>query len=392
MGLGDFFSDIGEGIVDTATGLAQGAATVVTHLDDVGRGAGWLANPYHWDDVAEGVGNVGQFIGEHPGQIWDTGFEIGRHMVKEEILDPKNLAINLGLTAATVFTGGGAGAALATRLTGGALKAVKAGEEVISATRAGRAVMTGLRAARESETAIGAARWAERGMSALEAPTRAAAQVRKAVTGSELGVIAGGRGRVANRILGEAGDAAGLGRRVTAEVVRGSVTRPTLAADATASTRAIANLGYVNARQSRFKGLAHSAETGGTIGREMYKANKNPYAYAYGKADEVGLVDKAQQYVARKAMSGVKNLFDKDEEKEPKRRASPAEEPISTGPSYSGITAGAVVPSRTSSRSLTPDVEESEYVSSAQVIGGRRSNFYAGTSTAYKPLERTYGR
>src|SRR5262245_44501595 len=159
MGIGDFFQDVGDFIVpesveDWAGGVAHGIGTIA-------GGAGWALNPTHWDDMVRGTARGVNWVAEHPGQAWDTGFEIGRHIVKEELLDPKNLAINLGLTAASIATGGGSSGLLAARM----LKMGKAGATAFRAARSAeegasmvRAIGAGVRGARSIERGVGVVR------------------------------------------------------------------------------------------------------------------------------------------------------------------------------------------------------------------------------------------
>ena len=131
MGLGDFLS----GVKDAAVNVAKGAA--------------FVADPRNLDDIAEGVGDAAKFVAKNPGKTWDTAFEVGRAVVKDQ-LDPVNLAINAGLLAATVATGGAAAPAFVAKLGMGAksLEAgVSAAKGIDTAVDVAKGVKTGLKAA-----------------------------------------------------------------------------------------------------------------------------------------------------------------------------------------------------------------------------------------------------
>ena len=158
MGLGDFLS----GVKDAAV--------------NVGKGAAWVVRPDHWDDIAEGVGKAGEFVVEHPGQAWDTAFEVGRAVVKDQ-MDPVNLAINAGLIAATVATGGAAAPAFIAKLGLGA-KSLEAG---IAATKG---IETGVEVAKGIDTAVDVAKGVKTGAEAIEAGSAA---LKGAETAAEAG-------------------------------------------------------------------------------------------------------------------------------------------------------------------------------------------------------------
>ena len=131
MGLGDFLS----GVKDAAVNVAKGAA--------------WVADPRNLDDIAEGAGKAASFVAKNPGKTWDTAFEVGRAVAKDQ-LDPVNLAINAGLLAATVATGGAAAPAFVAKLGMGAksLEAgVSAAKGIDTAVDVAKGVKTGLKAA-----------------------------------------------------------------------------------------------------------------------------------------------------------------------------------------------------------------------------------------------------
>ena len=99
---------------------------------------------------------------ENPGKTWDIGFEVGRGMVKDQ-LDPVNLAINAGLLAATVATGGAAAPALIAKLGLGA-KSLEAG------VTAAKGVETGVEVAKGVDTAVDVAKGVKTGVKAVERP------------------------------------------------------------------------------------------------------------------------------------------------------------------------------------------------------------------------------
>lgn len=251
MGLGDFMS----GIKDAAV--------------NVGKGAVWAADPTHWDDIAEGVGKAGEFVIEHPGQVAHIAGEVGKGILKDQ-LDPVNLAINAGLLAATVATGGAAAPAFIAKLGLGAKsieagitagKAVETGAEVVKGVQAGvKALDTATDVAKAVDTAGDVVKGVQTGTKALETATEGAraleagadvAQtaskggkvmqvVDKALgTGtpgkfgnavskglnplenSKLGMSAF-RERAAGRILEAGGEAPSIARQATAALVQGS--------------------------------------------------------------------------------------------------------------------------------------------------------------------------
>jgi hypothetical protein len=135
MGLNSFLDGVGDAVANVAKGTA------------------WVANPTHWDDVAEGAGKAVEFVAENPGKTWDTAFEVGRAVVKDQ-LDPKNLAINAALIGATIATGGAAAPALAAKLGLGAKSATTA--------------VSGLKAA---DTALDVAKGVKTGAKVLDTAT-----------------------------------------------------------------------------------------------------------------------------------------------------------------------------------------------------------------------------
>ena len=232
MGLGDFLDGVG----DAVTNVAKGAA--------------WVANPTHWDDIAEGAGKAAEFVTENPGKAWDTAFEVGRAVVKDQ-LDPVNLAINAGLLAATVATGGAAAPAFIAKLGMGA-KSVSAGVGAAKGLQAAGTVVKGAKAIETAGDVVGAvktgakvvdtvgdvARTADTVTDAAKTGSRVMRGVDKAL-GMEPGRVGKGvsnvlnplensrfgmaamRERGAARMLEAGGEAPGLARQVGAAVLQG---------------------------------------------------------------------------------------------------------------------------------------------------------------------------
>jgi hypothetical protein len=239
MGLGDFLS----GVKDAAV--------------NVGKGALWVADPRHLDDIAEGAGKAVEFVAENPGKTWDTAFEVGRAVVKDQ-LDPVNLAINAGLLAATVATGGAAAPAFIAKLGMGAksleagvaaakgidtavdvakgvstgVKAVEAGSQALKAADTARdvagAVKTGAKALDVAEDAAGAARTGSKVMRGVDKALglepgkfgTKASNILNPLENSRFGMAAA-RERGAQRMLEAGGEAPGLARQVGAAMLQG---------------------------------------------------------------------------------------------------------------------------------------------------------------------------
>ena len=375
MGIGDFLSDVGDAIVpesveNVAGGLVHGASTV-------GRGAAWAANPSHWDDIAMGVQDVGAFIANNPGQTWDVGFEVGRHIVKEEILDPKNLAINLGLTAATVFTGGGAGAALGARIGAGALKTAKAVDSAVTGARITRTAARAGKTLRSVDEAMGATKAFNRGVDVLGYVPGKIRQGREALGMSSYGI----RGSMANKIASESAMEAGevgLMRGAVSDVVRGAATRPGAVAGSTSSSQAFADINYAANRAQMYQSVPGATKSASRFGEQIYQAEQDPYGYAMRHGGRELLQKAGSMFGARAA----KNMFKEEEEETPTAAVSAAYTPPPDTPDIPstgyGYRRGGMV---------TPDVSESEYTSSAvaPIAVGRGASFYQGASTdSYK--------
>ena len=145
------------------------------------KGAAWVANPTHYDDIARGAGKAAEFVVEHPGQTAHIAGEVGKAIVKDQ-LKPQNLAINAALIGATVLTGGAAAPALAAKLGLGA-KSIEAG------VAAGEGIEAGATALKAGTTAV------EAGSTALKAG-ETAAEVGNAASKTTKAL------RVADKVLG----------------------------------------------------------------------------------------------------------------------------------------------------------------------------------------------
>lgn len=220
MGLGDFVHGVGEAVTN------------------VGKAAAWTANPTHWDDIGRGVGNVAEFVTEHPGKTWDMGFEVARSIAKDQ-LDPVNLAINAGLIGLTVATGGAAAPALLAKVGLGA-KSVQAGVEgakiADTVVDTARAVKTGVEAIDVAGDVAKAGSAISQGAGRIASFARSAAETTKLDTALDVGRLArwtnpietrAGAGALrsgfAEKILaGGSGEVPSFGRQVAAAVVQGT--------------------------------------------------------------------------------------------------------------------------------------------------------------------------
>ena len=215
MGFGDFLKGtvdaalpgkpgtaIGEAVEDiggAARNVAKGVGFAATHLDDAARFAG--------RNISE-VGKGLSYVATHPG-VWD---DVAKAYVKEEFTNPWNIATNVGLLGLTVATGGLGGAGLV-------------GKAALAARGVDRAVEVGKIANTAADVSRGA-RVLQKVDRALEAPTRAAMGVRKAVTGSELGFVGGRRAAMAERFVGNVEDAS-WARKAAGRAIEGSKLAPT---------------------------------------------------------------------------------------------------------------------------------------------------------------------
>jgi plasmid stability protein len=349
MGFGDFLSGVGEAVgnvgeavggdwvVDQALKAPDATRHVLNAGEAVTKGVSHLVtNP---TQIARGAGAAINFVQENPGQAWDVGFEISRAIVKDQ-LDPVNLAINAGLIAATVATGGAMAPALVAKLAMGArtgVTALRAGEGAIAGVRAAR---TGFQAARAASTAVKTARAADTAIDAAQTIDRATDIVKDvehvrdaekimgrgdaflggtdvygtATKGSKaLNPISRHAERImqervrdplATKILagGRAGDEASAGRQILAAAVQGNTGfRPVQLARQ--SERAIgAQRTMWRGRQVAKKTVGY-AQTAGSV-QTGYDIAYDPVGYAGGKA-EAGWAEHGDEITAQAEQSGL---------------------------------------------------------------------------------------
>ena len=331
MGIGDFFQDIGDALVpesveNWAGGVAGGVSTIAGQLGNVAQGVGWAANPTHWDDIGRGVGNAAEFIAENPGQVWDTAFEVGRYVVKDQLLDPKNLAINLALTGATIATGGGSAGILAARAAqwgragNAAFRAAKGAEAGTSMMRAGRLAFQGARAAENAGDVVGAARVGGRlsrfmgkadDVLGKEVEFRQGA---RSFLSEHTGGLINKQGSVGTRARNWAAEkiapeGAGLGRQVLAQSVGVNPARPVLSG-VSGGSQGLANTAWRARRANMYQGRADVVSEAGHVGRDINQAVNDPLKFAMRKSREHGYepLDYAAQagkYLAKKAGAKV---------------------------------------------------------------------------------------
>lgn len=404
MGWGDFISEVG----DWAEGVGHGAQAVVhagqeigKDIGAIGKGVGWVANPYHYDDIAHGVGAAGSFVANHPGQTWDIGFGIGKQLLKDELLDPKHLAINLGLTAATVLTGGGAGAALATRLGEGALGVIRGTRIGSSLLREAKGIEEGVATARAISTGVrtaeevgGVARGAEeaggfsRALSRVDNILSPNARTEGLKAQWKPGTIV--RNQIANRIEAGAGEGgASIARQMASDWVRQSATKPVFREGTSELAQTISTNAWRARRANTLRGRAETVGNAGGVGESLYQAETHPVKFALGLAeqhgyDPRGAAQKAMQGVAKEATKKVLNTG--SERKHPVLDAT-ASQPMAPlrQPTYdAGMVASPGYP-----RSSTANAQASGYETVRSevgpiTVGSRRSSFYNGVDTAYQ--------
>ena len=307
MGLGDFLGGIAEGAGDIAGSI--GGAVVNT-----GKAAAYIGNPTKWDDIAEGVGNAAEFVVKHPGQAWDTGFEVGRYMVKEE-LKPQNLIINAALLA----TGVGAPALIAkaglsARTVGTAVKGVQAVDKVADMSRTQRVVQR-------------AARGLERVDEVLSAPQRLQSAAMQRLPGG--GALSSWRGAKAERVMDWAGES-GVKRAVARPIARSVGGGDTAAIAARGGTNmSTASWRLEKAQSLDPRNLSENVQVAG----EVTKAIANPEAAArhLGKAAWEEYGDEAMRYGAQ---YGAKKLLTGGEKPKQKDPATTEFAPAPTGGGY----------------------------------------------------------
>jgi hypothetical protein len=389
MGLGDFFGGAAEAVGHTVGGwvggVAQGIGTVATHLDDAARVGAWAVNPHHYDDIARGVGNTAEYVGEHPGQIWDTGFEIGRYMVKDQLLDPKNLIINAGMIGLSAATAGGASGMLAARV-------ANWGREGVEAVRAVRGIEEVASGARAVEGGIGAAEAAEAGASAARSAGRVegfmqradrllggngiGAKAREAVTGNEFGLINRGR----NALAANVAERGGVFGQIASQSISVGNARPII--EGSRIGQGVSDVMWLNRQKERIEGTAGSISKLGQEGRDITEAVTNPLGFGLRKAKEhgydlAGMAEKAGTKAAmKKAM------------KPTKRQSSYTDMAGGDGgyAKYSAADGGAVGAPLGGGGHARVTGEGSEDVSSQMSMTptrGRRSSFYDGTNETY---------
>lgn len=403
--VGNFLDDVGS----TATGIVRGVGTAVTHLDDVARGAAWAANTRHWDDIGRGAGKAAGYVADHPGQVWDTGFEVGRYIVKDQLLDPKNLAINAGLLGLTMATGGSGGAALIGKLASGArtgrgavtaARVMTAAEDAAEVARGASGAIKGIKAVEEVADVSKASRALSRVDDLLEMGPRAGSRVRQMITGKPQSWGMARRAQVAGRIEGQA---PGALRTMVGDYVRQSSLKPT------ASGSAIGDFVSTNAWRARrvntLLGKGGATETAGDIGQMAYDINKDPVRFATEAAmkqgydvDEMGR--KAYSKAAAKATQEVSQRALEGEDK-PSTYQRQAQQQTTTAaePSFQMATldkpeaTSFVKPYAKPSSTYTPSRSVYESSASGPVRAGRSSSFYSGMGQTgtYTPTNNTYG-
>jgi hypothetical protein len=406
MGIGDIFSGAANAVGDTAVGLAHGTATVVTHLDDAARAAAWAANPTHFDDIGRGVAGAANYVAEHPGQVWDTGFEVGRYIVKDQLLDPQNLAINAAMLGATVATGGAAGGAWAAKLAtmgrsaAGAIKGVRAIEEVSAAGKAigaASAITRGLHYAEEAEDVASGVSKFGRVMGKVDrvlegGPARRAA-MRAKLSAKTGGLIneAGTAGFRTRQAIGGAIEGAnpGLLRTIAGEAVKSTGLKPVLSEGASGAAKAYATGAWRTRRVLAKANQVASLGTAAEVGEEAFQATTNPMGYAVKKGKQYGAdrylrqkVGQAKQSAAMSAVeSGSKGRGTSFNQQEPRTDTgfvSATIPSLGTSDYYGGAEAADYSPHGPS--------QVSEYVSTVPTMpmpGRRTSAFYTGTNETY---------
>ena len=189
MGLGNFIE-----------GAGKAAGNVV-------KGAAFVADPRNADNIIEGAGKAASFVAKNPGKTLDIAGEVGKGILKDQ-LTPANLAINAGLLAATVATGGAAAPAFAAKL-GLGTKSVEAG----------------LTAAKVGDTVADATKAAKTGSKVLKTVDRVLGAEKTAIKANKLrNPISALRGAAGEKILagGATPGAPSLARQITSAAVTGT--------------------------------------------------------------------------------------------------------------------------------------------------------------------------
>lgn len=390
MGLGDFLGGAAESVGHWVGGVAEGVGTVVTHLDDIARGAAWAVNPTHYDDIARGVGNTAEFIGEHPGQIWDTGFEVGRYLVKDQLLDPKNLAINVGMLGLSAATAGGASGMMAARVANWtregveAIRGVRGIEEVASGARA---IEGGIGAAEAAEAASTAARSAGRVEGFMQRADKLLGgpgmgeRARERLTGEAYGLV----NRSRNALAANVAERGGLAGQIASQSISVGRARPII--EGSRVGQGVSDVMWLNRQKDRIESTAGTVSKLGQEGRDLTQAVTNPLGFGLRKAKEHGYdvegmareeIGKLGEKAAMKAMKGGKQ--------KPKRSSAYGDMAGGGGgyANYSAADGGAVGPVGGGGTARVTHEGEETYSSQINPMAGRRrSNFYAGTNETY---------
>lgn len=379
MGLGDFLSGAAHSVGNWVEGAAEGVGTVVTHLDDAARVGAWAVNPTHYDDIARGVGKAAEYVGEHPGQIWDTGFEVGRYLVKDQLLDPKNLAINLAFGAAGLATAGGASGLLAARVANwgregvAAVRGVRGIEEVASGARAIEGATTAARTAGRVE------RFMSRADEVLQTGTRATRAARESVGLKPLSYVS----RQRNALAATMSERGGMAGQVLSQSVGVSTARPVI--EGSRAGQAVSDVMWVNRQAGRAQTAGQTVSKFGEQGRDLTQAVNDPLHFGIRKANEHGydpmgtintLAQKGATRAARKSFEG----------KAPKEHRGAYTDMTSGGGVYAsaGAADGTVGASVGGGEARVTGQGEETVSSRINPMGGRRrSSFYAGTNETY---------
>lgn len=236
-----------------STGKELGQSAV-----NLGRTASAASNPEHWPTVAKGVYKAGEFTKEHPGQAWDIGFGVGKHMLKEQ-LRPENLITTAALAATTFGVGAvAAEGARAAQAVSEASEAAKVGQEALGVAEAAQGVSKAGRSMQTFDQAAGAV------------SKQSLSPVTKYVTQPL-------RDKAAQAIL-NAGGEAGVPRQVAAAMVQGqSGTMPTELAGMGERVRNAQEWGWrLNAGQKRLSQTK--------LGEKVLHATADPVGYAKSTA------------------------------------------------------------------------------------------------------------
>jgi hypothetical protein len=332
MGLGDFVHGISEGVGGLASDIV--GAPVSIGKDIVGAAVNaqkaglYVANPTHWDDIGKGVAKVADYAWDHPGQTWDTGFEVGRAMVKEE-LKPQNLIINAALLA----TGVGAPALLAKAGLGAktaetavtAVRGIEAAEDAVAATRT---------ASRTQRAVQAVARGAEKVDSVLGAPQRLQSQAMEAIPGlRKINQFGAWRGAQAEGLMARAAESSFPMAETLARPVARRVAGGDLAASAVHGGNAWTDMVW---RGQKVKSLSETRENLNNVAIGVQAVAHPEQAAARGAQmawNEWG--DEAIGYAARHGGQGVvKNLLGGGDDKKKRQEQSSSQYETAAPPDF----------------------------------------------------------